>query len=237
MTTHATILAIETATSSCSAALSYQGKTYLRHEVGNNVHSKVLLDMIQSNLVEAGIDANDIDAVAVGQGPGSFTGLRIGVGVAQGVAYGVNVPMIGISSLDALANQAPSNGRVIAGIDARMGEVYWCEYRKTDEGVQRITQADESHALRISAPNEINSDSSDGLQLVGNAWAEYQDELDTTLMQNATVNEQQIYPMADSLLALAQQAYQRGELINAIDFAPEYVRNDVAKKSTKPLIP
>ena len=118
MNTQTVILAIETATSSCSVALNHQEGVLVRHEVGNNVHSKVLLEMVQDVLNEAGLKADDIDAVAVGQGPGSFTGLRIGVGVAQGIAYGIDAPMIGLSSLDALANQAPNDGRIIAGIDA-----------------------------------------------------------------------------------------------------------------------
>lgn len=223
-----TILAIETATSSCSVALSYADGIFTRNQVGSNIHSKVLLEMVKEVLAQAQIDNNQIQAVAVGQGPGSFTGLRIGVGVAQGIAYGINAPMIGVSSLDALANQAPNQGRVIAGIDARMGEVYWCEYVKSNDGVLRIGD------LKVSAPVDIVSDDlSVQVQLVGNAWPEYETQFSRQLIENGTVVEAQTYPMADSLLQLAEQAYLRGELINAIDFAPEYVRNDVAKKSTK----
>lgn len=222
------ILAIETATSSCSVALTYAGRVFTRNQVGNNIHSNVLLDMVSEVLVEAQTTAQKIQAVAVGQGPGSFTGLRIGIGVAQGIAYGVNAPMIGVSSLDALANQASEKGRVIAGIDARMGEVYWCEYLKSGGDVQR--QGD----LKVSAPSEIVSENlSSQVQLVGNAWSEYQGQLGEQLLKNSTVVDTEIYPAAESLLLLAQHAYQRGDLINAIDFAPEYVRNDVAKKSTK----
>lgn len=229
MKTNPVILAIETATSSCSVALCHQIHTYIRDQVGNNVHSKVLLEMVSEVLAQADISANDIDAVAVGQGPGSFTGLRIGVGVAQGIAYGADVPMVGISSLDALAYQAVGQGRVIAGIDARMGEIYWCEYIKNSDGVERVGE------LTVSPPNAILSGAStdDSIQLVGNAWAEYEGQFDSTLMQKARIDNTQIYPMADSLLQLAQFAYQRNELISAVDFAPEYVRNDVAKKSIK----
>jgi len=223
------ILAIETATSSCSVAINYQQDVIERHEVGNNVHSKVLLEMVQDLLAQTGLKTNDIDAVAVGQGPGSFTGLRIGVGVAQGIAYGIDAPMIGISSLDALANQAAENGRVIAGIDARMGEIYWCEYVRNNDGILRIGE------LRVTSPEDITcSEGEEGkLQLLGNAWAEYQDRFSAKLMKSATVDDAQTYPMADSLLELAQAYYIQGKLINAIDFAPEYVRNDVAKKSSK----
>ena len=221
------ILAIETATSCCSVALNYKSQTYTRDEVGNNIHSKVLLSMVAEVLNEAHLTSGDLDAVTVGQGPGSFTGLRIGVGVAQGLAYGADVPMIGVSSLDALANQCDEQGAVIAGIDARMDEVYWCEYLKTQQGVQRIGE------LKVSPPEDIVSSGTSKVQLLGNAWAEYSDQLTESLMNNASVNQAQTYPMADALLVLAQKAYQRGELISAVDFAPEYVRNDVAKKSSK----
>ena len=117
------ILALETATSCCSVALRIDGDIVQRSEVGNNIHSKVLLGMVESLLLEASITAQNIEAVAVGQGPGSFTGLRIGVGVGQGLAFGANCPMIGVSSLDALALQAQRSGPVISAIDARMGEV------------------------------------------------------------------------------------------------------------------
>jgi len=231
MTSTATILAIETATSSCSVALNHQENIFVRHEVGNNVHSKVLLEMVQSVLNEAEITVEKLDAVAVGQGPGSFTGLRIGVGVAQGIAYGAGAPMIGISSLDALANQSQKTGRIIAGIDARMGEVYWCEYQKHQQGIERLGE------LAVSAPEDIAStEPEQELQLLGNAWQEYAERFDPNLIKNATIDHTQLYPMADSILSLAQKDYAEGKIIQAIDFAPEYVRNDVAKKSTKALI-
>ena len=224
------ILAIETATSSCSVALVCNNKTFCREQVGNNIHSNVVLEMVHEVLQEAQINNANLSAVAVGQGPGSFTGLRIGIGVAQGIAYGVNIPMIGISSLDALANQAPSQGRVIAGIDARMGEVYWCEYLKSKDGVQRLGE------LQVSPPNEIFSEGAKSqVELVGNAWTEYQGTFSSELMANSLIIESQVYPMAESLLDLAINAYERGEVISAIDFTPEYVRNNVAKKSTKGL--
>ena len=144
-----TILAIETATACCSVALSHQGELSERSLVGNNVHSQVLLEMVQDLLQLAAISVNDLDAVAVGQGPGSFTGLRIGVGVAQGIAYGADCPMIAVSSLDALAIRAPSDGVVLAGIDARMGEVYWAEYSKNLNALERIS------ALQVSPPEEV----------------------------------------------------------------------------------
>jgi tRNA threonylcarbamoyladenosine biosynthesis protein TsaB len=225
MTSPKQILAIETATASCSVALSVADQVLSRAEVGSNIHSQVVLQMVSDLLDEAQTSMQCLDAVAVGQGPGSFTGLRIGVGVAQGLAYGADCPMIGISSLDALANQAAREGPVIATIDARMGEVYWCEYLKSASTV--IRQSD----LQVSAPHMLVSQGQNELQLVGNAWTEYTEQFSAELMARATVDASQIYPSAVSMLELAQQRFAQGHLVNSVDFAPEYVRNNVAKKS------
>lgn len=219
-----TILAIETATSACSVALQHQDRVFSRSELGTNIHSQVLLDIVNSVLTEAGVSSAELNAVAVGQGPGSFTGLRIGIGVAQGIAYGAQCPMIGVSSLDVLANQV-DNGRVLAAIDARMGEAYWCEYVKSDEALERQTN------LQVSPPEDLLSSCDDPLMLVGNAWAEYQARLNPDLLTKAHRLQDQEFPDAKSLLELAQRAFARGELIDPLGFSPEYVRNDVAKKS------
>jgi len=225
MIEHPTILAIETATSVCSVGLLRNGNTFSSSEIGNNIHSQVLLTMVQSLLDEHGVNVQQIDAVAVGQGPGSFTGLRIGVGVAQGIAYGASCDMLGVSSLDILAHQAPEDGAVVVGIDARMNEIYWCEYIKKGNKIARVSD------LAVSAPSDIKSKNAD-CQFVGNAWSVYQNNLATELNITLPTNDC-LYPNAESLLVLAQQSLQNGETISPVDFAPEYVRNNVAKKSTK----
>lgn len=196
-----------------------------RSQTGNNIHSQVLLDMVSAVLQEARIQVNELDAIAVGQGPGSFTGLRIGIGVAQGLAYGAQCPMIGVSSLDALANQADS-GHIIAAIDARMGEAYWAEYQKDGTELRRSTE------LQVSPPKLIRSAQTNKVSLVGNAWTQYQGQFDATLMETATLVAEQQFPEAKSLLVLACQSFARGELIEPAMFTPEYVRNDVAKKAS-----
>lgn len=226
----ATILAIETATSSCSAALCVHGEIFELREIGKNVHSQVLLQMVEQLLEQANVTVSDLDAVAVGQGPGSFTGLRIGVGVAQGLAYGAGCPMIGISSLDALANQAEFDGHIIAALDARMGEVYWCEYQKDKRGLTRLS------SLHVTPPEQVLTTTSERYQLLGNAWEEYADSFAVELMRCGSVNEMQVYPAADALLELAKVAFVNNELVSPVDFMPEYVRNDVAKKSTKTML-
>jgi len=235
------ILALETATSSCSVALQVGETLTSRSEVGSNIHSQVLLGMVEDVLKQAQIAVDQLDAIAVGQGPGSFTGLRIGVGVGQGLAYGIACPMIGVSSLDALALAAPDDGHVLAGIDARMGEIYWGEYQKEGNSIRQIG------ALRVTSPEAIAdhflsdrtqadiaaSEKNSKVHLVGNAWTEYWDRVAPQFKQSLIRTDSLIYPSASMLLSLASRKYQIKDWVAAIDFEPIYVRNDVAKKAVK----
>ena len=220
------ILAIETATPACSVALSTQDGLIERMEVGLNIHSKVLLDMVQSVLGQAQLELKQLDAIAVGRGPGSFTGLRIGVGVAQGLAFGVDCPMIGVSSLDALAFQSSKTGEVVAGIDARMGQIYWGNYFKDEQGIGRKGE------LGVSNPSEINSGGEKSI-LVGNAWQEYWDKLDPGFKKRSEHLRGIVYPSASAILQLAKIKFANGDCVLPAEFTPEYVRNDVADKPQK----
>lgn len=222
-----TILAIETATSSCSVALCVNGQTGERSEIGNNVHSQVLLTMINELCEELSVTPDQFDAVAVGQGPGSFTGLRIGVGVGQGIAYGADCPMIGVSSLDALAMQSAVTGHVIAAIDARMGELYWCEYRLTGRHANR--QLSRIGSLSVSPPAELSV--SAGAAFVGTAWEEYSGDFSAAFLSSITRLEHVVYPAASTLLELALQKYRIKDWLAAAEFKPIYVRDNVAKKA------
>ena len=239
--TNLTILAIETATSGCSAALLHDGHVEEVHEIGNNIHSKKLLSMISELYAQASIAAADLDFVAVGQGPGSFTGLRIGVGVGQGIAYGSGCRMIGVSSLDALAQSLMESASslndpltVLAAIDARMGEVYWAEYCLKKDALERISN------WKVSPPEAVSSssysvNSSDPVKLVGNAWPEYWEQFNHNIRDAGQIVEGALYPSARHVLQLAIKEEHANDSVAAADFAPIYVRNDVAKKSTKPL--
>ena len=239
--TNLTILAIETATSGCSAALLHDGHVEELYEVGNNIHSKKLLSMISELFAQASIVARDLDFVAVGQGPGSFTGLRIGVGVGQGIAYGSGCRMIGVSSLDALAQSLAESASwlddpltVLAAIDARMGEVYWAEYCLKNDELERLSD------WQVSAPEAVSYISCsvknrNPVKLVGNAWPEYWELFNDNIRDAGQIVEGALYPSARHLLQLAVNGEHSGSSVAAANFAPIYVRNDVAKKSTKPL--
>ena len=125
------LLAIDTAESACSAALMVDGEVRSRMEQAARGHSERILPMMQSLLSEAGCSLNDLDTLAFGRGPGSFTGLRIAAGVIQGSALGAGLPVVPVSTLRALAQGAfrmHGARQVLSALDARMAEVYWGAY-------------------------------------------------------------------------------------------------------------
>ena len=138
--------------------------------------------------------------------------------------------MIGVSSLDALAVQANASDKLIAGIDARMGEIYWCAYSVKGGEIQRSSE------LQLSSPgylvSVLQSDAQENTLLCGNAWAEYQDALGDVLQRHEVISDV-LYPKATGILQLAQAKFTAREWVSAPEFAPEYVRNDVAKKSVR----
>ncbi len=132
------ILAIDTATEACSAALWNDGTLSAHFEICPREHTQRILPLVQEVLTESGTTLSELDALAFGRGPGSFTGVRIGIGIAQGLALGAELPMIGVSTLATMAQGAwrkTGATRVLAAIDARMGEVYWAEYQRDEQGV------------------------------------------------------------------------------------------------------
>ena len=131
------ILAIDTATEACSAALWNDGTLSAHFEICPREHTQRILPLVQEVLAESGTTLTELDALAFGRGPGSFTGVRIGIGIAQGLALGAELPMIGVSTLATMAQGAwrkTGATRVLAAIDARMGEVYWAEYQRDEQG-------------------------------------------------------------------------------------------------------
>lgn len=225
------LLAIETATSNCSVALTDGVTTYQRQQNGSNVHSQVLLPMVAEVLAEAGGQVCELAAVAVGQGPGSFTGLRIGVGVAQGLAYGSGCPMIGVSSLAALALQAvwsdSNTNSVLSGIDARMNEIYCAEFI-IKQGMPLL-----EGEFCVLAPELVQAKFQHST-LAGNGWQAYWPRFGATISQRSLPDDDCCLPTATAVLALAQQKYARGEVIDPRQFRPDYIRDNVAKKAGNP---
>lgn len=217
-----TLLALDTATEACSAALLHDGKVYSRLVEAPREHAQRLLPMIDELLAEAGIGLADVDALAFGRGPGAFTGVRIATGMVQGLALALDKPVLAVSNLAMLAQQAwREHGceRVCAAIDARMDEVYWGCYRWQD-GVMRL-QGEES----VCAPEAVSLPVGfvAPVQGAGTGW-QYADRLAVPVTQSWP----RMLPNAEDLLSLALVDWEAGKQVDAAAAQPVYLRDQVA---------
>lgn len=216
------LLAFETATNACSVALLHQGIVYERFEIAPRQHTALLLPMIADLLNEHGLSRKDIDAIAFGRGPGSFMGVRLATGVAQGLAYALGRPLIPVSTLQILAQTAYetySVDYVISAWDARMGEVYWGVY-ELQEGVMMTVTPD-----ALSAPADLII-KREGAALVGNAWSTYAANFKTEVMAARTCYAE-CYPRARSLVAIAQQLAAFHQTVSPFSVEPIYIRDKI----------
>ena len=171
------ILAIDTATEACSVAVWNQGEIHALFELCPREHTQRILPMVQQVLAESGLALNQLDALAFGRGPGSFTGVRIGIGIAQGLALGADLPMIGVSTLQTMAQGAwrvSGAERVLAAIDARMGEVYWGQFERQADG--RWLESEGEAVLSPAQALERNRLSIDGIAVSDRMIAEALDD-------------------------------------------------------------
>ena len=223
------LLAIETATENCSVALCQGLNTVEIAEVIPNKHSAKLHHMIQDLLASKGMELKELDAIAVDIGPGSFTGVRIGIGVAQGLAFASSLPAIGISSLAALA-EPHRNSLVLSAIDARMGQVYWCLF-DTRDGVAPLSDPMVSYPEQVGEliSDNLNDtiDSEISLLGVGSGWGAYESLMTGVFQSEGLVVKEQHYPSAVSVAKLSAQQ----QTIPPAVLSAAYVRNDVAKKA------
>ncbi len=217
------LLAIETATEACSAAVLLEGEVLFRHQIAPRQHTALILSMVDQLLQDTGLQLKDFDALAYGRGPGAFTGVRIATGVIQGLAYGVDLPVIPVSTLAALAQSAASTAsNIISAIDARMGEIYWCRYVTSGTGLVTAL-VDE----QVSSPDQILIDENKSYFGVGTGWETYQSELATVMGKQLLGSDGNRYPDARDILSLAEYEYQKGNTVSAQDALPVYIRNKV----------
>lgn len=164
------LLAIDTSTEACSVALWHDGEVCSRYELAPRGHTDLVLGMVEAVLAEAQVAKSALEAVAFGRGPGSFTGVRIGTGVVQGIAYGLDIPVVPLSTLAILAQGAVRrHGReqIMAAIDARMGEVYYAAFEVQDGLVcEQLTE-------RVCAPGAVPDVGGAGWYGVGSGWQAY----------------------------------------------------------------
>lgn len=215
------VLALETSTNACSAALWIDGEGHETFELAPNRHSALILPMVQDLLAEAGMGVSACDSIAFGQGPGSFTGLRIGVGVAQGLAFGADVPVVPVSSLQAQACRFEVEN-LFAAFDARMGQVYWAKYRM---GPNRFMQSYGS--VGLSAPGAIRLPPDQTWLAVGTGCDKYRTGIEQANYATEICFIPGSFPHALDVARLGAMLYQQGKAIPAGRAVPDYVRNRV----------
>jgi len=224
------LLALDTSGEACSAALYLDGTSRHCLELAARRHGDLILPMMQSLLDGAGIGLGALDAIAFGRGPGSFTGVRIAVAVAQGAAFGAGRPTVPVSTLAALAQgefRRSGRRRLLAALDARMGEVYWGAY---EVGVDGLAVA--RGAELVSAPGAVPVPTGDGWCGVGPGWARYCELLTCRLGAGlAQVSSDGVCEARDIALLAAAQA-RAGQLVPAELARPVYLRDRVTHAGT-----
>jgi len=224
------ILAIDATTEACSAALLLDGDIKQRFEIAPRRHTELILPMVRELLADAGIQTNQLDAIAVDQGPGSFTGVRVSTGVAQGLAFAANRPIIPVSSLAALAyaaHQELGGSYILASIDARMKELYWGMYHCSDTEIRLLGQE------RVSSLMELVANTNKQCSAVGTGTLVFQSEMENNSDITVETREELLYPTAGSIAILASRMDETSDWIAADAIEPVYLRNNVAQVSNK----
>ncbi len=221
------LLAIETATEGCSVALLAGDELVVRSEVAPRRHAELLLPMCDAVLAEAGLSRRSLDAIAVGRGPGAFTGVRLAISAAQGIALALHLPVVPVSSLAALAMDAPiEHGHILAVIDARMGEIYAGTFRRTADGL-----------VEASGPETVGPASGLAVHghhawaVIGTGWDTYAEVISGRLDTPPAWTAGQRFPQAAAVARLAMPRLRDGEGLAPELALPVYLRDKVALTS------
>jgi tRNA threonylcarbamoyladenosine biosynthesis protein TsaB len=220
------LLAIETSSEACSAALQDGQLIREQHRIEPREHTRILLPMIRQLLDESGLAVKALDAVVLGNGPGSFIGMRISASVAQGLCFGASLPLVPVSSLAAIAAEViESEGanRIAVAQDARMNEVYFAAYLADPRG---LPVPQDSEAIVSIERQDLLHDS--GWTAAGGGWQRYPQLAASLAAAIATVSSIR-HPRARYLLKIGAAAYEQGQSIDAAGLQPAYLRTKVAE--------
>lgn len=225
------LLAVETSTDACSAALFIDGEISEKFKIAPREHTKLILPMIEGLMAEAGLRPRQLDAVAVSRGPGSFTGVRIAGGVVQGIAFGADLPVVPISTLAAIA-QDFFNRREFAelsftAMDARMNEIFWGVYLRNTQGLAEAI-GDEV----VIPAGEVVFPDMPGYG-VGSGWAVYGDMLRDRLGARVLGVDGEVWPRAGCIAQLGAYGFANGQAVPVEQAMPVYLRDKVAKKQSE----
>ncbi|MCG2579333.1 MAG: tRNA (adenosine(37)-N6)-threonylcarbamoyltransferase complex dimerization subunit type 1 TsaB [Marinobacter sp.] len=224
------LLALDTSSEGCSAALLVNGSVTERFDLAPRGHTRLLMPMIRELLAEQDLAPMDLDALAFARGPGSFTGLRIATGVIQGLAWGLEIPAIPVSSLATVALGAIETFKVAEGdgvavaFDARMGEVYWGCFQSR-EGLPVPVGAE-----RVCPPEAVSLPPLDGCWFgVGQGW-QLREQMPQPLVSAVSQIDDTLVPRARCVARLAHHELAAGGGVSAAEAQPVYVRDEVTWK-------
>ena len=218
------ILALDTSTDYCSVALWRDGAVDARETLARQRHSELLLPMVDELLGRHGLRVKDLDGIAFGQGPGSFTGLRIGCGVTQGLALGAGLPVVGVGTLLAMA-AATQAGRAVCCLDARMGEIYHAAYAKSGAGWEPV------HAPSLCAPAEAPPLPEGTWTGCGSGFAAHGAALRQRYTGRLSAIMPEVYPHAGEIARLGAREFEAGRAVSAEHAVPVYIRDKIALRT------
>ena len=235
------LLAVDTSTEACSAALMIDQDVIERYQVAPREHAQLILPMIDSLMAEAGLKPQELDALAFGRGPGSFTGLRIATGIIHGIAFGADLPVVPVSTLAAIAQDffdtesrqrhktGDSAGEkiVYTAMDARMGEIYWAVYQRDAMGFVELIGKEQ-----VIAADQVEAPELEGVG-VGSGWAVYPDLLMSRLAGRVSRWQSDILPRAGAIARLGVYGFNHGLALPVEQAMPVYLRDKVAKKESE----
>ena len=217
------LLALDTATEACSVALWQDGQIIDRTEMAPRRHAELVLPMAESLLAEAGITRRQLDGIAMGRGPGAFTGVRLAVSVAQGLALALDIPVVPVSSLAALAMQAPRNGApVLAVIDARRAEIYAGAFSLEVEGMNPLM------GECVISAGDLLLPKAEAWNVIGTGWGAYGEALRERLPAAPLWADGERYPQARDVASLAAPVLAAGKGMSPEFALPVYLRDKVA---------
>lgn len=236
------ILALDTSFSACSVALFnddimdplHQTKIY--HQVAPMQHTKMILPMIQEMLHSSSIEPKELDAIAFGCGPGSFTGVRVASSIAQGMGFALNCPIMAVSSLAAAAQHAFTAyqwSNILVAIDAHMEKIYWATYQANSKGYVELKDQEKiilldklpkQPASELVSNDLLPSEKTDWYG-VGDGWAKYSKQLLSSKHSKPRMIASSVIPTAEAVLDLAKIKWQEGDLLKPHEAIPNYLHS------------
>lgn len=224
------LLAVETATEACSAALMMDGEITEQFSLAAKEHTKLILPMIASLMSEASLTPSDLDGLAFGCGPGSFTGVRIATGIIQGIAFALDLPVVPVSNLAVIAQDffdKNDENLAFVAMDARMDEIYWGVYQRNASGYAELIGKE-----AVTPASEIEYPDVSGVG-IGSGWKVYGQELLTRLSHRVIRHEVDNLPRARAVARLGAEGFKLGLAVPVEHAMPVYLRDKVAKKESE----